>query len=59
MRSVCRGATAILLIDEHQAELSTVTFCSWHPVITTEYVDRFVDRAIRANSAIRVTGVTT
>jgi hypothetical protein len=29
------------------------TFCSWHPVITMECVDRPVDRAICANNAIR------
>jgi hypothetical protein len=40
-----------LLIDEHQAALSAVTFCSWCPVIAMECVDRFVDRAIGANSA--------
>ena len=38
---------------QHRAARSTVTFCSWHPVITMECVDRFVDRAICANSAIR------
>jgi len=43
----------------NQAALSAVTFCSWHPVITMEGVDRFVDRAIGANSAIRATGGTT
>jgi hypothetical protein len=45
-----------LLIDEHQAALSVVTFCSWCPVIAMERVDRFVDRAIGANSAIRAIG---
>jgi hypothetical protein len=32
---------------------AAVTFCSWYPVITMECVDRFVDRAIGANGAIR------
>jgi len=35
-----------------------VTFCSWHPVAAMVDVDRFVDRAIGANSAIRVIGGT-
>ncbi len=34
-----------LLIDEHQAALSVVTFCSWCPVIAMKCVDRFVDPA--------------
>jgi hypothetical protein len=34
--------------------LSAVTFCSWHPVITMEGVDR----ATRANGAISVVGGT-
>jgi len=46
------------LISEHQAALPAVTFCSWYPVITMECVDRFVDRAIGANSAIRAIGGT-
>ena len=45
--------------NEVAAALSAVTFCSWHPVITMECVDRFVDRAIGANSAIRAIGGTT
>ena len=45
-------------IDEHQADLSAVTFCSWDPVLSMEGVDRFVDRAIDANSAIRAIGGT-
>jgi hypothetical protein len=45
-----------LLIDEHQAVLSVVTFFSWCPVIAMECVDRFVDRAIGATSAIRAIG---
>ena len=40
------------------AALPTVTFCSWYPVITMECVDRFVDRAIGANGAIRAIGGT-
>jgi hypothetical protein len=36
-----------------------VTFCSWHPMIAMVGVDRFVDRAIGANSAIRAIGDTT
>ena len=36
-----------------------VTFCSWHPVAAMVGVDRFVDRAIGANSAIRAIGGTT
>ena len=46
------------LISEHQAALPAVTFCSWYPVITMECVDRFVDRATGANSAIRAIGGT-
>jgi hypothetical protein len=37
----------------------TVTFCSWHPMIAMVGVDRFVDRAIGATSAIRAIGGTT
>jgi hypothetical protein len=36
-----------------------VTFRSWHPVAAMVGVDRFVDRAIGANSAIRAIGGTT
>ena len=36
-----------------------VTFCSWHPMIAMVSVDRFVNRAIGANSAIRAIGGTT
>jgi len=45
-------------VDDHQTALCAVTFCSWDPVITMEGMDRFVDRAICANSAIRAIGGT-
>jgi hypothetical protein len=53
----CRPASSAQM--KVAAALSAVTFCSWHPVITMECVDRFVDRAIGANSAIRAIGDTT
>jgi hypothetical protein len=42
--------------NEVAAALSAVTFCSWYPVIAMVGVDRFVDRAIGATSAVSAIG---
>ena len=46
------------LISEHRVALPTVTFCSQYSAIAIECVDRFVDRAICAVSAIGAIGGT-
>ena len=38
---------------------AALTFCSWHPVIAMEGVDRFVDRATCASGVISAIGGTT
>ena len=60
----CRTSN-MTLVGQHRrrnevaAALSAVTFCSWHPVAAMVGVDRFVARAIGANSAIGAIGGTT
>ena len=47
-----RASETRLLALAYQA-LPAVTFCSWIPVIALARRGRFVDRATRANGAIR------